>query len=181
MCKFLKSLFKKKESLPLDDIEVIEPEIIEQPKPIEMFIPKIELHRNWQDENQSLSTAKILNAEGQPIFTSIMLERGWKNNEVGISCIPAGTYKVVLEYSDRFKVDLWEIKGVPNRSECKFHAANYWYQLEGCIAPGRKLKHLNRDTYLDVTASGPTLADFHKALNGYTEVQLIITTDNGIF
>ena len=143
--------------------------------------PIVKLHRYWQDENQSLSSATILDDKNRPVFASLMLERGWRNNEQGVSCIPKGTYKLVLEYSPRFKTKLWEIKGVPNRSETKFHSANYWYQLNGCIAPGIRPKHLDQDRYLDLTNSRQTLADFHKALEPYNEAILIITGEPNIF
>lgn len=143
--------------------------------------PLIKLHRYTQDENQSLSTTTVIDKDNNPIFSCITLERGWRENKVGISCIPAGRYKVVLEYSPRFDMDLWEIKGVPNRSECKFHASNYWYQLNGCIAPGRRPTHLNSDEYLDVTDSKKTLSDFHRALKGHTEAILEITTEKNVF
>ena len=139
--------------------------------------PIIKLHRWAQDENQSLSTTTVLDDANNPLFASVTLERGWQNNKQNISCIPSGVYEVVLEYSPRFKMDLWEIKNVPNRSECKFHASNYWYQLNGCIAPGRRPKYLNSDKYLDVTDSKNTLKDFHKALKGCKKAMLIITTE----
>ena len=72
----------------------------------------------------------------------------------------------MLEYSNRFKKKLWEIKGVSNRSECKFHSANYWFQLNGCIALGLSLKDINNDCYNDVTSSKKALKSFHSALKG---------------
>jgi len=140
--------------------------------------PIVKLHRYWQDDKQSLSTTMVLDAKNRPVFSAITLERGWRDNKKGESCIPAGTYQLKYEYSDKFKMKLWEIYAVPDgRSECKFHAANYWYQLNGCIAPGRRPKFLNKDKYLDVTGSRNALKDLHKALNGYTEAILIITTE----
>ncbi|MFD2567602.1 DUF5675 family protein [Pseudotenacibaculum haliotis] len=103
------------------------------------------------------------------IFSSQSLELGWLNNQRNVSCIPAGKYKLKLEWSPRFQKDLWEIYGVPNRSECKFHAANYAYQLNGCIALGRKRGDINADGILDVTHSRDTMRKFHKAMEGYTE------------
>jgi hypothetical protein len=91
-----------------------------------------------------------------------------------ISCIPSGEYKCVLEYSARFKRDLWEIKGVPNRSECKFHSANYWHDLNGCIALGTHYADIDGDGFRDILNSKKTMAKFHKALEGLTEVQLIV-------
>ena len=110
----------------------------------------------------------------KPVYVGFSLERAWKDNQKRISCIPEGTYKVVLEYSNRFKKKLWEIKGVPNRSECKFHSANYWYQLNGCIALGRKRLDINSDGYADVTSSRVVMNEFHALLDGETEAILIV-------
>ena len=135
----------------------------------------IKIVRNWQDTNQTLGNCVVYDDYKKPLFSSLSLERGWRNNEKSVSCIPVGTYKVVLEYSNRFKADLWEIKGVPNRSECKFHAANYWYQLNGCIALGSRLADINKDGYNDITSSKNTMKAFHKALENDKEALLIIS------
>lgn len=144
------------------------------------MIPIIKLNRESQDRNQSLSSCVVINAAKQPVFAGIAIERGWRNNERGVSCIPAGTYNVVLEWSNKYKRMLWEIKGVPGRSETKFHSMNYWYDSEGCIGLGRRPKFLNADRYLDVTSSVPTMRDFHRALKGHTKAKLIITTEINI-
>ena len=143
----------------------------------------IKLQRLWQDDNQTLSTCSVLGDNDIPLFVSLALERGWRDNKQGISCIPKGSgpYEVVLEHSPKFKKKLWEIKGVPNRSECKFHVSNYWRQLNGCIALGRRPTDLDKDGYLDVTSSVSTINDFHKALNGFDKALLIITGKPGIF
>ncbi len=137
----------------------------------------IKIVRDWQDENQTLGKCTVYDESGKPVFSALSLERGWRSNQRNISCVPLGSYPVVLEWSNRFKQDLWELKNVPNRSECKFHAANFWFQLNGCIALGQKLKDLNNDGYNDVTNSRNTMANFHKALKNETQVTLIITDE----
>lgn len=138
----------------------------------------IHIIRDWQDENQTLGKCTVYDEDNKPLFSSISLERGWRNNQKNVSCVPLGTYNCVLEWSNRFQMDLWELKGVPNRSECKFHSANYWYQLNGCIALGQKLKDLNADGYNDVTNSRNTMKAFHNALKGETRVDLVIGQAN---
>ena len=142
--------------------------------------PIIKIHRNWQDKNQTLGTCKVLGKNNLPLFVGLSLERGWMNNAKNNSCIPSGTYKVVLEYSPQFNRLLWEIKGVRNRSECKFHAANFWFQLNGCVALGLRLKKLNSDRYFDITNSSNTMRAFHTALRGYKEAILIITGESNV-
>ena len=136
---------------------------------------RIVIKRDWSDKNQTLGKCTIYNAENKPIFSALSLERGWLENKKRISCIPAGNYEVVLEWSNRFKQDLWEIKGVVNRSECKFHSANYWFQLNGCIALGRSLSDINSDGYNDITSSKSTMKSFHKTLSGLKKVCLEIS------
>lgn len=145
------------------------------------MIPIIKLHRYWQDENQTSGTCTIVDVDGFPLMSGVSLERGWQNNQNNISCIPIGSYEVILEWSPKFQKMLWEIKGVPNRSEAKFHAANYWFQLNGCIALGLKYKRINDDKYRDVTNSANTMKAFHNALKQYRYTRLIITGEKGVF
>lgn len=132
------------------------------------------VYRFWQDTNQTLGNCTILNDDLRPLFSALSLERGWRNNESRVSCVPLGEYKLKLEHSNRFKTKLWELTNVPGRSECKFHSANYWYQLNGCIALGRDSIDINRDGYADVTSSKSTMAAFHKAMGEDTEAILIV-------
>lgn len=146
------------------------------------MIPLIKIQRYSQDSNQTIGTCTVTGYNNTPLFTSISLERGWRNNRKNISCIPKGSgpYRVVWEKSRKFKRFLWEIKGVPNRSETKFHVSNYWRQLNGCIALGRRPKDIDKDGYIDVTSSRSTINDFHRALAPFNEAILIITAKPNI-
>ena len=135
----------------------------------------IRINRTFQNDKQSLGVCSVFDEQNRPIFSSISLERGWLNNASNISCVPKGTYTVVYEYSDRFKKHLWELKGVPGRSECKFHSANYWHQLNGCIALGNRLQDIDKDGFYDISNSTNTISAFHLALKNETRVDLIIT------
>lgn len=137
----------------------------------------IVITRDWQDKNQTLGKCVIYDENNKPLFSALSLERGWRNNENNVSCVPLGTYTAVFEYSPRFKQNLWELKNVPNRSECKFHSANYWYQLNGCIALGKTLKDINKDGYNDVTSSRATMKAFHKILENETRVDVVFKKD----
>lgn len=135
---------------------------------------RVEIIRHTQDKNQTLGVCTVFDDKNNPVFTAISLERGWRNNESNVSCVPEGTYPVVLEYSPRFKQDLWELKEVPNRTECKFHSSNFWHQLNGCIALGVQAIDINKDQYKDVTRSKISMGLFHEVLRGQTEVTLTI-------
>lgn len=135
--------------------------------------PRITIYRDFQDHNQSLGVCRV-SIDGVNVFKSQCIERGWRNNERGVSCIPEGEYKVVLEYSPRFKKYLWEIYGVPDRSECKFHAVNFARDLNGCVGLGESRRDIDKDGYFDVTNSKDTMIEFHKSLKGYEEAILIV-------
>ena len=115
------------------------------------------------EEKQTLGQCAITD-NGKDILLAKSLERADNNNQINISCIPQGEYLCVLEYSNKFDCDLWEIKGVPNRSECKFHSANYWHDLNGCVALGDKFMDIDNDGFRDVLNSNKTMKEFHKTL-----------------
>lgn len=137
----------------------------------------VRIYRNFQDRNQTLGSCVVYDdyPDKKPLFSAISLERGWRDNEPNVSCIPVGIYRLELEWSEKFQKKLWEIKGVKNRSETKFHAANYWYQLNGCIALGNSLLDVNNDGYNDITSSNKTMRAFHRVLKKDKEALFIIS------
>ncbi len=138
---------------------------------------RVVLQRVWMDENQSTGSLIVLDKFRQPIYISPCIERGDRNNERNVSNVPTGTYPLVWENSPKFGM-VWELKDVPNRSECKIHVANMWDEINGCIAPGTYLGELNADGYYDTLASGDALKRFHLALADVQEQGTTITIFN---
>jgi hypothetical protein len=138
---------------------------------------KVILQRIWMDDNQSTGSLIVLDELRQPIYISPCIERGDRNNEQNVSNVPTGTYPLIWESSPKFGM-VWELKDVPNRSECKIHAANMWNQIKGCIAPGTYLGELNDDGYYDTLSSGEALKRFHLALEDMQEQGTTITIFN---
>ena len=116
--------------------------------------------------NYSLGVCYVKHEDGSVDYVGKTLERGWRDNKSRVSCVPAGVYSLKLEHSPRFRKKLWELYGVPNRSECKFHAANYWRQLNGCIALGNKHVDIDGDGDPDVTSSRIAMKKFHSMMEG---------------
>jgi len=119
-----------------------------------LFIVDRLIHRK---NKQTEGKLKVI-VNNVTVYECICLELPYKNNQRRVSSVPEGVYDIVLEYSPAFKTVLWELKGVPNRSECKIHVANYVNQLNGCIAPGLKWADINKDGLLDATDSKKALA-----------------------
>lgn len=135
----------------------------------------VEVKRLWSDKNQTLGVLTIRGKSGQPIFACLTLERGDMGNKKMISNCPKGEYPLVLEYSPRFQTKLYELKDIPNRSEIKIHASNFWRQLNGCIALGLKLKDLDKDGYFDITNSRNTVKAFHAAMKDVKKTTIKIS------
>lgn len=63
------------------------------------------------------------------------IELPWRDNQIGLSCIPEGKYKIEKRYSQKFKWHLI-LKNVAGRSFILIHPANdALKELRGCIAP----------------------------------------------
>ncbi len=68
-------------------------------------------------------------------FVCFTIELPWLNNEPQRSCVPVGTYRLLLRYSLKHKTHLM-LKDVPGRQLILVHPANdAMKELKGCIAP----------------------------------------------
>lgn len=132
------------------------------------------VNRDFGNKDQSLGVCYVIE-DGKLLFKSESIERGWRDNESRVSCVPSGAYECVLEYSPRFDKELWELKDVPNRSECKFHAANYARQLNGCIALGKARVDLDGDGQIDIASSRQAMKEFHKAMGDDKKAIVVIS------
>jgi len=59
------------------------------------------------------------------------LERPWKDNELGVSCIPAGMYKFRRDTHGRFQ--WFAVLDVLGRTHIEFHEGTKPTHSEGCI------------------------------------------------
>jgi hypothetical protein len=105
---------------------------------------RIYVDRFRQSDNATLS--KISSPDDDDL-TLYGLERRWLHNRSDVSCIPAGVYCLV-PWTSPAHGDVWALVGgtvTPFVDDCPadagrwgnlFHSANYWSQLQGCLAPG---------------------------------------------
>ena len=133
-----------------------------------------------RDEVSSIQClgALVIIEKGRVLYQSHVLERGWNDNKKNVSCVPEGIYDLKLEHSPKFKMDLWEAYGVPGRTECKFHAANFWDNLNGCFSPGEARFNIGHDKERDMIYSMEMLILFMDAMGKDTTAKLIIKNIN---
>lgn len=110
--------------------------------------------------NSKQVTGYLVAKNAGAVFTCKTLELPDLENAPNISCIPKGVYEVSYTLSPRLMKYTYEIKGVPNRSGIRFHSANYFSDLKGCIALGNGLVDINKDGELDTINSRATIKAF---------------------
>lgn len=98
-------------------------------------------------------------------FNCKTLERPWKNNMSGISCIPKGSYLVKWTLSPRLLRFTYEIQNVPGRSGIRIHKGNYFFDVEGCILLGTGYSDINKDGQVDIINSTAMIQFFEKVMN----------------
>ena len=94
---------------------------------------KIEIKRLYKTKNSTIGELKV---DGK--FECYTLED--KERDVKIKCetaIPKGTYKVIINQSNRFKKLLPLLLSVPNFEGVRIHPGNTNHDTEGCILVGR--------------------------------------------
>lgn len=84
-------------------------------------------------------TFGVILDEGIPF--ALTLERGWKDNQRNISCIPQGKYLCKKIISPRFG-STYEVILVPGRSAILFHSGNISDDTHGCIILGEQYEYL---------------------------------------
>jgi Family of unknown function (DUF5675) len=63
-------------------------------------------------------------------------EDDWRDNEPGVSCIPAGFYTLRRTVYHKHNYETFEITNVPHRSRILIHPGNTEEDTDGCILIG---------------------------------------------
>lgn len=113
------------------------------------------------------------------------LELPDRDNQPGISCIPAGEYQCNWEPSPRLGRHTYRLVGVPGRSGVLFHPANfagditkgYKCELNGCIALGLAQGFLSGQRAL--LQSRDAIRQFEEQLGGESFVLTILPEFTG--
>lgn len=119
-------------------------------------LPVIHIIRETMDATATMGRLRVNG------FECLTLELPWRDNAEDVSCIPAGTYKVKVTYSNKFKRDLPELLGVPGRSKVRIHPGNTTRDTQGCILVGGRLDREARE--IEGGTSRPAMDGLNKAL-----------------
>jgi hypothetical protein len=84
-------------------------------------------------------------------FECFTVEPPWRDNAIGLSCIPVGDYNVSMSISRKFG-KVYHIHNVPGRSSVLIHTGNlagdvtkgFLTHSHGCILPGEKLGKMGK-------------------------------------
>lgn len=99
---------------------------------------------------------------------AVTAELPWKDNMVGLSCIPAGTYTCKRTISPHFG-ETFEITEVPRRTHILFHKGNIPMQdSKGCILVGEQFEPPG------IIHSGHGFGEFMSLLKGIESFNLTI-------
>ena len=126
---------------------------------------KIEVKRLHRTDN---STIGELTIDGK--FECYTLEDKERDVKIkGETAIPKGTYKVIINQSNRFKRLLPLLIGVPNFDGVRIHAGNSNHDTEGCILVGQ-----NRSVDY-ITKSRKAFDSLFKKMQGAKNITITIS------
>jgi hypothetical protein len=96
---------------------------------------ELKLTRKWLTANSTISELTVDGA-----FECFTLEDHFPTPYVktpGKTCIPLGRYEVIVNMSNRFKVEMPLLLNVPQFAGIRIHPGNVAGDTEGCLLPGR--------------------------------------------
>lgn len=95
----------------------------------DIFSPEFTMGKLTYNGTQIFTCEDTLRGQGDASTVS-----EWKRS--GITCIPYGTYKVIISFSQRFQKPLPLLLDVPGFSGVRIHSGNTPADTEGCILVG---------------------------------------------
>lgn len=134
-----------------------------------MILPEYTLQRIKQ--NSTATFGEMRDAIG--LHLCFTLERPYVDanhdgiTDKGVSCIPAGTYRVKRRWSPKHHRNVYGLLDVPGRSDIEIHSANDARELEGCIALGTGFGEIDTPKFgagYGVRGSRDAVAAFEKVV-----------------
>lgn len=107
----------------------------------------------------------------------LTLERPWRDNRRGESCIPPGEWTAKRDRYNAGGYITFEVV-CPPREEIKFHIGNIDENTHGCILLGEQFEPVwrnGKNSFPGILASGHAFKEFMSKLEGEEEFKLVIT------
>ncbi len=134
---------------------------------------QLDLHRT---KNQDDYCAGSLFLNGQ--FECYTLEDLWREHKIfGITAIPPGIYKIILNWSPRFKKILPRLLDVPFFDGILIHKGNRVEDTHGCILVGDEIADGRIPPGKSTPAFDRLYGKLVKAYNDKEEITITITND----
>lgn len=131
---------------------------------------KVLLKRFIHEDKQTLGDLYVKDGD-EEVFSCKTLELPWLDNQVKISCIPEGEYKVEKRNSPKYG-DHFHIQDVPGRTYILIHHGNYYTDILGCVLVGKIHTDINNDGLRDVTSSKDTMKKLNQILPDEFEIEI---------
>lgn len=78
----------------------------------------------------------VMEDKCRDLYAQMTLDEINKIKVFGETAIPYGRYQVIINRSNRFKIDLPLLLNVPGWEGVRMHVGNYAKDTEGCLLPG---------------------------------------------
>lgn len=101
----------------------------------------------------------------------VTLELPWLANQHDISCIPDRKYKI-SRYKSPTHGEVFQVEGVPSRTNIEFHIGNSAKDSKGCILLGMSF---NQGTFPSILESATAFSWFMNHLEGINSADFSIT------
>ena len=142
---------------------------------------KLRLERKYRSSNYCIDKLYINNEyfsdaledPDRGLTDTMSLEEIQKIKIKGNTCIPYGTYDIIITYSPRFKKNLPLLNNVKGFDGIRIHSGNKPQDTEGCLLPGfNKIKGQVVDSRV---TTDKLIAQIQQALNKGEKVTITIT------
>ncbi len=130
------------------------------------------LERQNADAVQTLGTLYIVNESDRIQFKCWSLELPPLKNLKMKSSVPAGEYKVVRRWSQKYG-NHFHVLDIEDRSLILIHPGNTYLDTKGCILVGNDLGYVNNDSHLDLLNSKDTMAKLLELIDYSTTILIV--------
>lgn len=103
--------------------------------------------------DEDVGTFGVLKWDGDAAPFALSLEDPWKNNQVNVSCIPAGRY-TCKRFDSPTHGETFQVMDVEDRTYILFHRGNTHINTQGCILIGEKFHFLDGIPSIASSADG---------------------------